>query len=156
MARSVIDGLSSNDAAAVIFTSDNWNGQNFTTDHPKLIRATETMNFGRRVHLGLDCAPLWGATLAVRDAVEALSSIPKRRKVVFYIGAGIPIHMSHDMQGCYDRAQMNLREAVSIADRSNVNVYGLDASGLKVYAGLDDAQIEFLRDISSQTGDVRS
>jgi VWFA-related protein len=151
MARQLIAGLGKADAAAVVFTSDNWNGQSFTTDHSKLLRAVETTQSGREVPIGIDCAPLWGTTGVLRDAVEALSTIERRRKVVFFISPGVPLRVGHDMHGCYDRANMNVLETIHTADRSNVNVYGMDPSGLKAYAG-DSTQVEFLTNISSVTG----
>lgn len=101
------------------------------------------------------CAPLFGSAGALRAAAESLADIPHRRKTVLYVSNGKAMKLFPGIsdRGCVVRVQVDVEAAVRAAQRGNVNIYGLDPSGLTIkgggYAGFRN---QFLEDISSHTG----
>jgi VWFA-related protein len=145
-----IDGLGPTDEAAVIFSGGGWNGQGFTSDHSRLKRAVETM--GLTPTTGGGCVPLWSSMDALQGAAEALGGIPHRKKVVLFIsvGPGFPL-VGPTIGACAPRAQVSAQAALRFAQRGNVNIFGIDPSGLNG-VGINDPKQRFLDDMSSNTG----
>jgi VWFA-related protein len=120
LARLVIDRLGPADLAAVVFTRDNRNAQDFTADRARLIAAVDHFSVGFR-----DMAkPLAGESYSpptdlrqngaaqmsdglyylysaqiVGDVVRQLVDVPERRKTVFYVSQGIPMDVTAAVAG---------------------------------------------------------
>jgi VWFA-related protein len=102
--RQVIERLGPNDLAAIVFTRDNRNAQEFTNDRARLLKAIESFEYGGRtiglpkpadgpVPPGLIYAESSGflATAGTLSRVaESLADVPQRRKAVIYVGVGVP------------------------------------------------------------------
>src|SRR5579871_699929 len=102
-AMATLATLGSGDEAAVIFTGQDSEGQDFTTDHAKLTAA-----IGRIRPLSPiagPCGPTLASMEALQVAAEALSAIPHRKKVVLYISVGPAIPLVGPAGGCAGQAQ---------------------------------------------------
>jgi VWFA-related protein len=148
----VIAQLGPQDLAAVLFTLNNSNSQDFTTDHARLTRAVEQVRFGH-VRPELE-NKLWYqySIQTVRRAAGYLRDAPQRRKTLIYISVGVPVEfvpgsavnlgldsdLAHEMQRAFE-------EAV----RSNVTIYAVNPAGLGVENRLER---KFLQSISENTG----
>jgi len=97
--RLAIDRLGPNDLACVVFTRDNRNAQEFTSDRARLIKAVEAFEYGGR-HIAVP-ADSPGFQLAESNAfyqsigtlarvAESLADVPQRRKAVIYVSVGVP------------------------------------------------------------------
>lgn len=99
--RLVVERLSPNDLASVVFTRDNRNAQEFTGDRARLLKAVESFEFAHRV-IGISQAEMRGPTIlsqiqmfeasidVLRRVADTLASVPQRRKALIYIGVGMP------------------------------------------------------------------
>lgn len=166
VAREVIAQLGPQDLAAVLFTRDNSNSQNFTNEHARLTRAVEQLRFGFARPPFAPVGPvapsrpglenkLWFqySIGTVRRAAAYLRDAPQRRKILLYISVGVPVvfvpagtaNLTVDSDLPFE-TQRAFEEAV----RSNVTIYGIDPSGLRV----EDARLQrdFLQSISGNTG----
>jgi VWFA-related protein len=189
VARMVIDRFGTSDLAAVIFTRDNRHAQDFTTDRTRLLTAVNKFTVGFR-DMGLRDAeaqqPLAGqddgyflaSSTSLERAVNVLTSLPDRRKSIVYIGQGVPANlestgfappglppsggMSIQMaQAVNSRIKTQMERIFMDARRANINVYTIDACGLRVPGEGSAANVmlcvpgveqEYLRIIASNTG----
>jgi VWFA-related protein len=99
--RLIIDRLSPNDLAAVVFTRDNRNAQEFTSDRARLLKAVEAFDAGSRV-IGISNGDQRGPAMlnqiqmfessvdVLRRVSESLAAVPQRRKALIYVGVGVP------------------------------------------------------------------
>jgi VWFA-related protein len=160
VAREFIDRLGPSDLAAVVFSRDNRNSQDFTTDRARLLAAVDKYALGRDT-LGQDLTELYFrySVDVIRRAVETLSKLPDRRKAIVYVGQGAPVDLamaaspaslgigtvtaggdvSFNGSGSAiaqrgEMAQLRylMEQAFLYAARSNVSVYTLDVCGLRV------------------------
>jgi VWFA-related protein len=157
VARAAIRGLGPTDEAAVIFSGEGWNGQSFTTDRARLLRAIDYVR--PTMAEGPGCAPVWGSAAALRSAAEALGEVPHRRKIVLYIsdGGGLTLYPDIEARGCAVRVQADAEAAVRAAQRSNTNIYGIDPTGLETtpsprWGNVQAFPRSFLEDLASHTG----
>jgi len=134
MARAVVDRLGPNDLMAIVFTRNNSGAQPFTNDRQLLLKAIESFNSGYVAGMPGDRGAALaagyfaeGSLITLRYVAESLRDTTQRRKTVFYISPGVYIDGSDDL-----RREANL--IIERAKEANVNVYGLDPSGL---GGLD-------------------
>lgn len=152
IAHQVIDRLGPSDLAAVIFTLNNRNSQDYTSDRARLRAAVEKFGPGFR-----DMSTIAGDDLywnysadVVRRAVEMLRTLPDRRKSMIYIGQGLPVNLellaapqapglpesggasAISQQGLMGRIQQLMAKAFAAAAEGNVNVYPVDVCGLRV------------------------
>jgi hypothetical protein len=158
IAKSVVDKLGPNDLMSVSFTRDNRGSQDFTTDRARLLRAIDTFTVGFRGMGGEDR----GASAQMDDlwylysvgmlerAVDFLSDVPDRRKAIIYVGQGLPFDPgvaaslvdagpTHNAAALSNnQLHMRIKDQMSDvfdrAKRANVNVYTIDACGLRVAA----------------------
>jgi VWFA-related protein len=153
----VIDRLGPSDLAAVVFTRDNRNSQDYTADRAALRVAVNKYTVGFR-----DMQPGMGDWLyrvysarVVERAVETLTSLPDRRKSVIYIGQGLAVNLDRGSQ-----IQQIIMEAFRHARLANVNVYPVDVCGLRVVQMLPPpptptcqpgAEVEYLKALASNT-----
>ena len=151
IARRVIDRLGPSDLAAIIFTRDNHNSQDYTADRARLRAAVNKFSVGFR-----DMAPAivgddvyyMQSVDVLESAVDVLSTMPDRRKSVLYVGQGVPVDLDMlapqaagipesggasalDRQGLTGRLKIQMEKAFQRAARANVNVYTIDACGLR-------------------------
>ena len=99
--RLVIDKLSPNDLASVVFTRDNRNAQEFTGDRARLLKAVDSFEAGNRL-IGIAVTEQRGPAIleqiqmfessvdVLRRVADTLASVPQRRKALIYIGVGMP------------------------------------------------------------------
>lgn len=183
IARKVIDRLGPSDLAAVIFTRDNRNSQDYTADRARLLAAIDTFSVGFR-----DMSPVPGAgddlyfsysVGVVEAAVDTLSTMPDRRKAIVYIGQGVPLNLdllapqapgipegggasALSMQGLMAALKTRMEHAFERAGRANVNVYTIDACGLRTHpiptAGtlpptcVPGLEVDYLKTVAANTG----
>jgi VWFA-related protein len=158
IARRVIDRLGPSDLAAVVFTLNNRNSQDFTADRARLRAAVDKFSGGFRDMSTVPSAA--GDALyktysvnVVEAAVDTLSTMPDRRKAIIYIGQGIPLDLGDlapvnnpglgpagapsgmSLQGLAGSLQLRLQRAFERAARGNANVYTIDACGLRALPG---------------------
>ena len=153
IARKVIDGLGPSDLAAVVFTLDNRNAQDFTADRARLLHAVSRFNVGFR-DMGLEVPGQDDGYFAfsanvVESAVDILSSLPDRRKAIIYVSQGVPVDIEQTgfeapglppdggvsrvlATALASRIRTQLTRTFERARRANVNVYAIDPCGLRV------------------------
>lgn len=158
-AHAIIDQLSPKDVAAVAFVVRSDGAQEFTADRARLHAAVDSYSMGMY-------APV-SVLGMLRDISRLLGAIPERRKLLIYIGAGQ--YFDPVVLGSLDKVtsqnaepdpalrddQLNqfnyMMTLFSVAQRANINVYGIDPNGLDGGSQLS-ANKEFLRLISNATG----
>ena len=166
IAREVIAQLGPQDLAAVLFTLDNSNSQDFTTEHARLTRAVDQVKFG---FVRPPFAPagsvapsragsenkLWYqySIQTVRRAAGYLRDAPQRRKTLIYISVGVPVEFvpaSAVNLGLDSDLPHEMQRAFEEAIRSNVTIYAINPAGLEVNE--DRLKREFLQSMSENTG----
>lgn len=152
IARQVIDRLGPSDLAAVVYTLDNRNSQDYTADRTRLLAAVNRFHSGFRDMSSIAPDDLYWVYSAdvVRRAIEAMSTLPDRRKSIIYIGQGIPLDLelaatpqapglpsgggvsAISKAGLAVHIRTIMERAFREAQRANVNVYPIDVCGLRV------------------------
>jgi VWFA-related protein len=103
IARLVIERLAPTDLASVIFTRDNRNAQEFTSDRARLLKAVDSFQFGTRT-IGLpkdsgdppagfiysESQSFFASVGTLSRVAESLAAVPQRRKAVVYVTVGVP------------------------------------------------------------------
>jgi VWFA-related protein len=99
--RRIVDRLGPSDLAAVVFTLDNRNSQDYTSDRGRLLAAIDkaAIRFRDMGGRGQDELYTLYSVQVLDAAVETLSALPDRRKVIVYIGQGIPFGSSESVLG---------------------------------------------------------
>lgn len=160
--RRIIDRLGPADLAAVVFTRDNRGAQPFTSDRSRLLRAVERFRAG----FGGSSGPGDGSTdyffkaslLALKYVAESMAEADQRRKAVIYVSPGVP---------AATKFKLEFDAILQEAQRTNVNIYSIDPSGLggldnedRTFAGIpadsfltpQTAANDFLHTLASNTG----
>jgi VWFA-related protein len=180
--RKVIDRLGPSDLAAVVFTRDNRNAQDFTEDRARLLAAVDkyTVGFRDMAHpavAGADDLYLMYSVNVLQSAVDAFSALPDRRKSIVYIGQGVPVDLEGaaapaspglpeaggasalSQQGLNSRFRTQMANVFEQATRANVNVYPIDVCGLRIPPGPrpqpkcpPGPEVEYLRTLAGNTG----
>jgi VWFA-related protein len=134
--RRIVDRLGPSDLAAVVFTLDNRNSQDYTSDRGRLLSAIDKadMRFRDMGVRGQDELYTLYSVQVLHAAVETLSALPERRKVIVYIGQGIPFGSSGVglRSGLPERIFRTLNELFRRAAAANTNVYTFDVCGARV------------------------
>lgn len=167
--RQVVDRLGPSDLAAVVFTQDNRWPQNFTADHSKLIAAIDRTNYGNVNEYSYlsSVETLW-------EVCRYLIEIPNRRKIVIYLGGGIPVRFDQlapepitrpSLRGGMGLREVNIRlaertgEIFQQAQRANVAIYPIDVCGLRPPGAIvprpcdtDPFRLEFLQVLAENSG----
>ena len=153
IARKVVDRLGPSDLAAVVFTRDNRSSQDYTNDRARLMAAIDKYSIGFRDMgrgvAGDDLYFMYSVNV-LQSAVDGLTALPDRRKAIIYVGQGVPVDLTMaatpqapgmaGVAGSSALAQSTLMlrllrqmlDAFEDARRANVNVYTVDACGLRV------------------------
>ena len=181
-ARMIIDRFGASDLAAVIFTRDNRHAQDFTADRARLRAAVGRFTAGFR-DMGLDVPGqddgyFIASSSTLERAVHVLTSLPDRRKSIIYIGQGMPADLQNTgfgepglptdggasavmTQAMNSRVKTQLERIFTNARRANINVYTIDACGLRVPFEMlrpsvmlcpPGIEVDYLRVIASNTG----
>ena len=174
-ARKVIDGLGPSDLASVIFTLDNRNAQDFTSDRARLLAAVDKAAIGARDMTGQMNQMFARMSVDVlQHSVEALGTLPDRRKVIIYIGQGVPVSLETAAtplwagidapRGALDGASQ-MRNLMYLMDqtfkkaaKANVNIYSLDVCGLRPPPApanptcIPGLEVDYLQQIAAATG----
>lgn len=152
IATEVIDGLALEDRAAVVFTWQTARPQNFTTDRARLRDAVGRFTWGPYLALppGLtvsdrpefdlvDSASFTASLRTLRMVTQALIAVPNRRKIVVYVGSGVPVDpLKAELRtpdGSAAEAllhaglEQELQDVFVRAARANVAVYTIDPAG---------------------------
>jgi VWFA-related protein len=176
IARRFIERLGPSDLMAIVFTLNNRNTQDYTSDRARLLGAVDKFNVGFR---DLDSNPALGiggdSHLYFRYTIETLLKVselmvalPEQRKALVYVGQGVPVDAAAastvTLAGQVGTLEpgakqalliQRLREAFRKAERANVAFYTLDTCGLRgpgrptCNPGLE---VDFLRGIAEETG----
>jgi VWFA-related protein len=147
--HAIVDQLGPRDLAAVVFLAQEKASQEFTPDRARLRAAVDKYDPNC-------CLTGIRPSEALRELARALSTVPDRRKVIFYVGAGMafdlkvlaaaqaitastqsitgPTAAAPAMQTLAEEGQQralnDLLDLFGIAQRANVNIYAIDPSGL--------------------------
>jgi VWFA-related protein len=155
IARQALTLLGDGDLAAVLFSWDSFNGHSFTGDRRQLLGEIDSMTIPPVQFTGPDCRGYWLPTNALLDAVDALASVPHRRKTVIYVSLGVnmPLIGSKGNLGspnaCEQKAQDSVSDIFALAHRTNVNIYSIDPSREPPGTGW---RHQFLMGLSENTG----
>ena len=181
----MIDRLGPSDLAAVIFTRDNRHSQDFTADRGRLLAAAAKFTAGFRemgpgeIAGGDDLYFMYSLNV-LESAIETLSSLPDRRKSIVYIGQGLPVDvgfLAPQVPGLPEgggaspvmtatmtsRVTSQMRKTFERAARANVNVYTVDACGLRAPSPaarygtrqptcVPGLEVEYLQTVAENTG----
>jgi len=173
ISRTFIERLGPSDLAAVVFTRDSRNAQDFTADRARLLAAVDKLPTSFR---GIPEMPddLWlqYSVGVLERAVETLSTLPDRRKAIIYVGQGVPISLASVVAGAAvsgvslvdPKAQTRLQDQMSAlfrqAARANVTIYPIDACGLRAPPPpppyppncAPGIEVDYLRTLAANTG----
>jgi VWFA-related protein len=173
MASEVVNQLGPRDLAAVIFPLQKSNGQDFTSDRARLLKAINryTGNLADRAmeHLGIMDAPgiiatrrefLYRSLLStVRMLTENLTELPQRRKALILVSEGIPLDIEEMFpqialssgSGAVSQPALvsELHDTFVAAQRANVSIYPIDPGGLRVTQSIT---VDFLKGLATATG----
>jgi Ca-activated chloride channel family protein len=161
--RRIIDRLGPADLASVVFTRDNRAAQPFTSDRSRLLKAVAQFRagFGGSSGGGDPSVDYFfkSSLLTLKYVAESMAEADQRRKAVIYVSPGVP--------GAERKFKLELDAILREAQRTNVNIYSIDPSGLggldnedRTFAGLPSdsfltpqaAANDFLHTLASNTG----
>ena len=155
--RLVVEKLGPNDMASVVFTRDNRNAQEFTSDRAQLLKAVESFEYGgRQVGLPPEASSLPPLQIAespaffasvgtIQRVAETLANLPQRRKAVVFVTVGVPASLETAseivMAGGNERGATEpgavmrqvftaMQETYRKAQLANVNVYTVSPAGV--------------------------
>lgn len=155
--RLVVEKLGPNDMASVVFTRDNRNAQEFTSDRAQLLKAIESFEYGgRQVGLPPEArqvpslqvaeSPAFFASVGtIKRVAETLANLPQRRKAVVFVTVGVPASLETAseivMAGGNERGAtepgavmrqvfLSMQETYRQAQLANVNVYTVSPAGV--------------------------
>jgi hypothetical protein len=117
-----------------------------------LLREIESTTIPPAEFKAPDCRGYWLPTNALRDAVDALASVPHRRKTVLFVSVGVNMALVGSKgvrDECEQKAQGNVSDIFAQAHRANVNIYSIDP--LQQPPGLS-WQNQFLMALAENTG----
>ena len=167
-AAEVVNQLGPRDLAAVIFPLEKANGQDFTNDRARLLKAIDryqgNTGFGFADGPGMRSTRnqfLFDSLLStVRMLTEYLAELPDRRKALILATEGIPLDLEQMMPqialgegvGTFSWPQLltELNATFVAAQRANVNIYPIDPGGLRVSPS--NPKVDFLKSLAATTG----
>jgi VWFA-related protein len=154
LAHYILNSLGPSDQAAVVYTQDAGRGEDFTDDRLRLAAAIDRLEphppdwvyqLPSMGPSGGDMpqrfSPVLNRTACQRtqpavptlDTVTAqLGSVPKRRKTIFFISPGVPVDFGA-RTGCQQVLAEEMKDVFRLAQRANVNIYGIDPGGFRGY-----------------------
>ena len=177
--RKIIDKLSPNDLATIVFTADSRKAQDFTNDHTKLLATLDAYNPGFAGWPGAtspsgvnaDWQFHYGAMVTLRNVMDSLIALPSTRKALIWISPGVPLRdfiyepkevPKPTAGGPTMAPEMNKLKMIDISKdvfrlgrEANVPIYPIQPCGLA--AGSDKCAAtmvatDFLLTVASNTG----
>jgi VWFA-related protein len=164
-ARQIVEHLGPSDLAAVIYTADSRNMQEFTNDRTKILAAIDRFAPGFGGDQELFERYSVGALLR---AAEFLTEIPQRRKALFYVSTGIAVNLEAaaaptfagkegtggDPVGRASYLMEQMQDVFRQAQIANLNIHAVDPSALEGNMGdrVFDRHKDFLFTLSENTG----
>jgi VWFA-related protein len=142
IARRAIDELGPNDMASVVFTRDNRQPQDFTSDRSRLLAAVDRMDLGCNPRIPAEWRYCMVRSAKVmRAAVEFLRGVPDLKSMVLYITVGPNLEMTGPKAAGLGSTDTEDNEAdlsfskqfsdvVGAAHAAGVPVYGISTMGL--------------------------
>jgi VWFA-related protein len=147
-AAGIVAELRPGDVAAVLRTRDG-STQDFTADRARLLRFIDGFGPGMRLlDPGIVSAQegrfLSAPLRLMTDMAGFLAALPERRKLMFYIGVGVPIDLeivakpvpleadtanARAIRDMHLRLNESLAELLDRARRTNIHIYSFDPSG---------------------------
>ena len=177
LAKDFIEKLGPSDLAAVVYTMNNKNSQDFTSDRGRLLASVDKYTGGFRGMGGDNSLYFRYSVDVVRRSVETLTKLQDRRKALVYVGQGVPVDLGiaaspaslgltgGALSGISQRGEMGqlrhlMEQTFLAALRGNVRVYMLDVCGLRVEgqrAGFEAVcvpglEVEYLQNVATVTG----
>jgi VWFA-related protein len=152
IARKFIEQLGPTDLMSIVFTLNNRNAQDYTSDRAKLLKAVDKFNAGFR-DLGsaepdvpnTDGLYFRYSIETLGKVAELLMALPQQRKALVYVGQGVPVDPveassvpligqlgATASSALHGMLIQRLRVAFQKAQRANVTFYTLDTCGLRV------------------------
>ena len=166
IARRFIEQLGPTDLMAIVFTLNNRNAQDYTSDRARLLATVDKFGVGFRGN-GDDFLYYRYPIEVLGKIADILAGLPEQRKALVYVGQGVPVN-PEDIGSTNGRQALliqRLREAYRKAQRANVTFYTLDTCGLRVapmgpepprHTCLPGQEVDFLRAIAEETGGYSS
>jgi VWFA-related protein len=166
--RAIIDHLGPADLAGVVYTVDQRNQQEFTTDRTKLLAAIDRFVPGADPNMG-ELFDRYSVGALAR-AAEFLAEIPQRRKAMFYISTGVRVDLAgvaapvsatirndtgNDRVGQTSILMQEMQDVFKQAQIANVNIHAVDPSAMFRSAGANgffNPEKDFLISVSENTG----
>ena len=156
--HTIVDKMSPNDLATIVFTADSRKAQDFTNDRTKLLATLEGFNPGHATWAKAAGGPAqlgphdpdWqfqtGALLTLRNAMETLIAIPNTRKALIWISPGVPMDfivapakaplprgLSDELVAPLMNQRQNMdivKDVFDLSHQANVPIYPIQPCGL--------------------------
>jgi VWFA-related protein len=156
-ARYTVDSLGPSDSAAVVYTLEAGRTEDFTADRAKLLAAIDRYN-PREPEWFVDtpigpgpgggdlpqrfspalmrtrCQRVQPLVPTLSVLANRLAAIPNRRKTIVLLSPGAPVGFSGRGGGCATWLAEELKDMYRVAQRANINIYGIDPAGYGGYA----------------------
>ena len=136
VARKAVDQLGPNDLAAIVFTLDNRQPQDFTADRNRLNAAIERLQIGAAPRDGA----LWGyantqSLKTIRETVRFLANVPDLKSLVLYVTVGPGTDPSKPMRSGFTGSEFGANEEALRQEQAFASALsGLQTSAVPVYA----------------------
>ena len=176
-AKEFITKLGPSDLAAVVFSLNNRNSQDFTADRARLLAAVDKFGLGFRDIGATDLYFRYSVDVA-RRSVETLARLPDRRKAIVYVGQGVPVNLemaagptalglaqtgapsAASARGEMGQLRHLMEQTFQAAARANVSVYTIDVCGLRVEGQRSGSgpvcvpglEVDYLINVANATG----
>jgi VWFA-related protein len=154
--RYIIEGLGPSDIAAVVYPRDAGITEDFTSDRSKLLAAID--RFDPREHdrfmiprsqmpgqgggdmpyrassalMRNDCDRAQPTPAALNTLAARMAAVPNRRKTIVLVSVGVPLNFTA-RDNCSSWLAEGMKDTFRIAQRGNVNIYGVDPAGFQGY-----------------------
>jgi VWFA-related protein len=167
IAKRFIERMGPTDLMSIVFTLNNRNAQEYTSDRAKLFKAVDKFNVGFR-DMGDNTLYFRYTIETLGKVAEFMTALPQQRKALVYVGQGVPVdpvaaseivligQLGATANGALQQLLIRrLREAFYKAQRANVTFYTLDTCGLRAPMKPTCApglEVDFLRGIAEETG----
>lgn len=153
--RYIVDQLSPSDVAAVVFPREAGKTQDYTDDRAKLLAAIDRFDppevrwipprptgpgagggdMPYRFSPALarsQCERSQPTVPALEIVASQLATVPNRRKTLILVSVGVPLDFGA-IRGCPGELADVMKDVFRIAQRANINIYGIDPAGYRGY-----------------------
>jgi len=153
--RYLIDSLGPSDMAAVVFPRDAGLTEDFTLDRRKLLAAVDRFDprepewVGPRpmgpgpgggdmpqrfapILMRSECQRRQPTVPTLEVVAARLATVPNRRKTIVMVSPGAPVNFGA-RGGCSQELADRMKDVFRVAQRGNINIYGIDPAGYRGY-----------------------